>query len=350
MNTLLNLARQEIISLIPYSSARNESSQARIHLDANENPFTLSHEFNRYPEPQPLALQQRLCSLYEVTEEQLLVTRGSDEAIDLLVRVFCKPNQDGILITPPTYGMYSVSATIQGAFIKSVPLLQTQGFALDIDSIIQQWQPNIKLIFLCSPNNPTGNTLDQKSILELCTYCRDKALVIIDEAYIEFASSGSFAKSLNSLPNLVILRTTSKAYGLAGARCGSVLAQPELIALLKKVIAPYPIPSPVAQIVLEALSINKLACIQQQIQIIQEQRNLMRTFLLTLSSVRCVYPSQANFLLVQVDSPIRWLNLCREQGIIIRDRSNNQGLVNCVRLTIGTPEENQKVREVLTYV
>ncbi len=346
---LINLARKDVINLVPYRSARNESNQVGIHLDANENPFVSSSGFNRYPEPQPVSLLQKLGALYGVSEPQLLITRGSDEAIDLLIRVFCQANQDRILITPPTYGMYSVSASIQGAFIESAPLLSRE-FVLDVDAIIKQWQPTIKLIFLCSPNNPTGNILDVDAVLGLCEYFRNKALIVIDEAYIEFSTSKSLTRFLDRFPNLVILRTLSKAYGLAGVRCGSVLAHPEIIALLRKIIAPYPIPTPVLQVVLDALSETNAERIKSQIKTIQVQREELRAFLQNHTSVKYVYTSEANFLLVAVDSPKQWVGVCRDHGIVIRDRSNIPGLSNCVRITIGTPEENKTLQEVLRHV
>lgn len=350
MNTLLNLARREVINLTPYSSARNESSQAGIRLDANENPFDLTNGLNRYPEPQPVSLRQKLSTLYGVSEAQLLITRGSDEAIDLLLRVFCQANQDGILITPPTYGMYAVAAGIQGAFIQSVPLLIDRGFDLDVDAIIKQWLSQIKLMFFCSPNNPTGNILDTASIIALCERFHDKSLIVIDEAYIEFSLSQSLAGFLECFPNLVILRTISKAYGLAGVRCGSVLAHPTVITLLGKIIAPYPIPTPVVKVVLDALSDANIKRTQTQVQTIRLLREQLRAFLQNRPSVRCVYPSEANFLLLAVDSPSRWMQACRERGIVIRDRSNIPGLTDCVRISIGTPEEIQTLQEVLSYV
>lgn len=344
IDQFINLARKEVMNLIPYSSARKESNPVGIQLDANENPFV--SEFNRYPDPQPVRLRQNLCSLYGVNETQLLITRGSDEAIDLLMRGFCKANRDGILITPPTYGMYSVSANIQGAFIQSAPLT-SPGFELDADLIIRQWQPKIKLIFLCPPNNPTGNSLDTDVILQLCKL---NALIIVDEAYIEFSSRQSLTRCLDKFPNLVILRTLSKAYGLAGARCGSVLAHPDIIALLRKIIAPYPIPTPVVQVALDVLSDANAEQMNARIEIIKRQREELREFLQRHPLVKAVYPSDANFLLVAVNSPKRWMNVCREHGIVIRDRSNIPGLSDCIRISIGTPEENQRLQEVLGYV
>lgn len=350
MKHLHNLARKDVLDLIPYSSARHESHQAGIHLDANENPFASVGCFNRYPEPQPMHLCQKLCALYGVSASQLLMTRGSDEAIDLLLRVFCQAKLDGILITPPTYGMYAVSAGIQGAFIESVPLVPARGFDVDVEGILKQWRPNIKLMFFCSPNNPTGNVLDTASILALCEYFQDKAIIVIDEAYIEFSTSKSFSGFLTRFQNLVILRTISKAHGLAGVRCGSVLAHPDLITLLKKVIAPYPIPTPVSDCVLAALSDARQAQTAYYIQTIREEREQLCAFLQQHPAVKIVYPSEANFLLVAVDSPNRWMTVCRDNGIVIRSRSNIPGLADCVRISIGTPEENQILQEVLSHV
>lgn len=346
---LISLARKQVLDLVPYSSARNESNLVGIQMDANENPFVMKDGCNRYPEPQPVSLRQKLCALYGVRDAQLLITRGSDEAIDLLVRAFCQANQDGIVITPPTYGMYEVSARIQGASIKSVPLLSPD-FALDADDVIRQWQPNIKLIFLCSPNNPTGNSLDLEAVLKLCAYFSDKALIVIDEAYIEFSTRQSFVRFLDEFPNLVILRTLSKAYGMAGVRCGSVIAAPEIVALLRKILAPYPIPMPVLHVVLEALSDNNIEQRNVQIKMIQDQKKQLCLFLQRFPSVKKVYPSEANFLLVAVESPARWMAVCRDHGVVIRDRSNIAGLSDCVRITIGTPEENKTLQEVLGNV
>ncbi len=349
IDQLISLARKEVLDLVPYSSARNESDRFGINLDANENPFAMQQGFNRYPEPQPDSLRQKLCALYDVSTSQLLITRGSDEAIDLLIRAFCQANQDGIVITPPTYGMYEVSARIQGALITSVPLLSPD-FALDEDAVIDKWHTNIKLIFLCSPNNPTGNRLDLEAVLKLCTYFRDKALIVMDEAYIEFSTSHSMVKYLDEFPNLVILRTLSKAYGMAGVRCGSLIAAPQIITLLRKILAPYPIPMPVLNVALDALSNSNIAQRNVQIKMIQAQKEQLRLFLQRHPSVKKVYPSEANFLLVAVESPAHWMSVCRDRGVVIRDRSNIAGLSDCVRITIGTPEENKILLEVLGNV
>jgi histidinol-phosphate aminotransferase len=350
MEFVIKLARQSIQKLVPYSSARTESMQKGIHLDANENPFLREDGLNRYPYPQPVLLRQRLADLYGVKSSQLLLTRGSDEGIDLLTRVFCEANEDAILITPPTYGMYEVAANIQGVRIIRVPLEKDSGFALNKDNILNQYNSAIKLIFLCSPNNPTGNILNSDDVITLCKTLQNQALVVLDEAYIEFSTTSSLSHLVSQYSNLVVLRTLSKAFGLAGARLGALIADPNIIELLMKVIAPYPIPIPVERAAMNALSIENQAMICSQIQSIRRERDKLQGFLTTLSSVEYVYPSQANFLLVKVNEASTWMDTCKSHGIIIRSRVNLQGLQNCVRITIGTEEENKRLTEVLSYV
>lgn len=351
MNSPTRLARQAVLDLIPYSSARHESNlQTGIHLDANENPFQRQDDLNRYPDPQPMMLLQKLSQLYGLNTPQILMTRGSDEGIDLLLRVFCEAGRDGILITQPTYGMYEVAAGIQGALIKRVPLIPESGFRLDVAAIMEQWQPSTKLIFLCSPNNPTGNVFPAEELTQLCEYFMDKALIVVDEAYIEFSTSESLSQHLSRYPNLVLLRTLSKAYGLAAIRFGCVLGSPTVIALLKKVIAPYPIPVLVSKVVLDALSGESIRVAQSQIKAIQTERERLRLFLKTLPSVQTVYPSEANFLLVRVADADAWMAKCRDQRIVIRSRSSMLNLNQCVRISIGTTDENQRLQEVLSNV
>ena len=241
---VLSLLRPEILALSPYSSARKESSGGRIWLDANENPLTPSTGkplLNRYPEPQPADLIARLAAYYAVAENNILVTRGSDEGIDLLLRAFCRAGQDAILITPPTYGMYAVSAAIQNARVVAVPLLADKNFALNPEAVLAAITPSVKLVFLCSPNNPTGALLARRDVLQLVQELLSKAIVVVDEAYLEFAGTPSLTQELAGNPNLVVLRTLSKAFGLAGIRCGVTIASPTLISVLQKIIAPYPL-------------------------------------------------------------------------------------------------------------
>ncbi|KTD22564.1 Histidinol-phosphate aminotransferase (Imidazole acetol-phosphate transaminase) [Legionella londiniensis] len=350
MDNLNNLARKAVLKLIPYSSARSEIAADGIRLDANENPFCQEEGLNRYPEPQPRDLKRALAELYGVKDSQIIMTRGSDEGIDLLTRVFCEPGQDSVVVTPPTYGMYEVSASIQGVSVTPVPLLSEAGFALDKKSLLENPDKGIKLVFLCSPNNPTGNVFARADILEICEQFQGKALIVVDEAYIEFSDMESLSSSLSRYDNLVILRTLSKAYGLAGARMGCILANQAVVDLLKKIIAPYPIPVPVVKAVLPALSRKNLDWIRVQIQSIRKEREILRIFLASLSSVVEVYPSEANFLLVKVQDANRWMSLCRQHHIVIRSRTHMPELRNCVRISIGTDRENQRLREVLSYV
>ncbi|MGQ3890796.1 histidinol-phosphate transaminase [Legionella sp. CNM-4043-24] len=350
MRCAVTLARESIRKLVPYSSARTESMPKGIRLDANENPFWREDGLNRYPDPQPALLRQRLADLYGVESSQLLMTRGSDEGIDLLTRVFCEANKDAILITPPTYGMYEVAANIQGAGIIRVPLDKESGFSLNKETILNLRNPAIKLIFLCSPNNPAGNILSGDDVITLCRAFQDQAIIVLDEAYIEFSTAGSLSHLVLQHPNLVVLRTLSKAFGLAGARLGALIADGSMIALLMNVMAPYPIPMPVERAAMKALSIENQALVRAEIQTIRQERDRLRAFLATLPSVEYVYPSQANFLLVKVNDASTWMDVCKAHDIIIRSRVNLLGLENCVRITIGTAEENKRLKEVLSYV
>lgn len=347
MKFILDLARPEIVAMTPYSSARSEQKGGKIFLNANENPWDRENLYNRYPEPQPEELITKLSNLYQVNPEQLLVARGSDEVIDLLLRVFCVAGQDAIMITPPTYGMYKVSAAIQNAAVISVPLIKEQNFALDVDGILKNYRTNIKLIFLCSPNNPTGNLLGKDQILYLCQQLQKKTLIVVDEAYIEFSGAESMLKEISQYPNLVVLRTLSKAHGLAGVRCGSVIAHPMVIKLLQQIIAPYPIPRPVVSIICENLSENKLQQMKRIVAELIEQREILTQFLEYLPFVKKIWTSRANYILFRVTDAKKIMNYCLTQGVIIRDRSNDFSLDNCLRISVGTPAENQILMRVL---
>lgn len=346
MQEIIKLARPEISAMTPYSSARREQQTANVWLNANENPWDNENLLNRYPEPQPRDLVNLLSVLYQVQANQILVARGSDEAIDLLVRVFCAAGKDSILITPPTYGVYQIAATIQNAGVIKIPLLAENEFVLDVTAIVKAWNPSIKLIFLCSPNNPTGNLLGKDKILQLCREFENKALIVVDEAYIEFAAVESMAKEINVFSNLVVLRTLSKAHGLAGVRCGSVLANPVIIQLLQQVIAPYPIPRPVADLICQYLKKSEKETAAQVKQII-EQREWLLQQIAQLAYVNKVWPSQANFIVFKTDDAARIMQHCYDNGISIRDRSHEPGLTDCVRITVGTPKENQFLMQVL---
>lgn len=348
---VLSLVRAEILALTPYSSARKEASGGKVWLDANENPSTPhagAPRLNRYPEPQPAEVVARLASLYGVKPDRILVTRGSDEGIDLLLRAFCRAGQDSILTTPPTYGMYSVAAAIQGARVLSVPLVREKDFAVDPDAVIRAITPETKLVFLCSPNNPTGQLLDRDAVLKVVTALATRAVVVVDEAYAEFSTEPSLVQELDANPNLVVLRTLSKAYGLAGARVGVTLASPQLIGVLQKIIAPYPIPAPVVRAALDALTPAGISAARQSALDLVGERRRLTAALVKLPHVRKIWPSDANFLLVEVTDSARVMNIARAAGLVIRDRSKD--VPNTVRITIGTRAENDFALETLARV
>ncbi len=351
VESVLQLVRPEILALAPYSSARKESKGGRVWLDANENPETPSvHQplLNRYPDPQPPELIAKLAALYGVAPAQTLVTRGSDECVDLLLRTFCRAGQDAILITPPTYGMYVVAADIQGARTIRVPLIREKNFALDAEAVLKAVTPAVKLVLLCSPNNPTGNRLDRAALLSLVRTLAGRAVVVVDEAYVDFSDGPSLAGEIAANSNLIVLRTLSKAFGLAGARVGTTIADPAIIAVLQKVIAPYPVPTPVLQAALAALSADGLAASRESVHQLVAERNRLLAALPKLAAVKRIWPSDANYLLIEVADSARVMAAGRAAGIIWRDRSKD--VPNTIRITVGTAAENNSTLEVLSRV
>ena len=364
-NLATQLVRQNILELAPYESARSLDldsglleNQSTISLDANEAPVDLWSEeggrLNRYPEPQPRILLNRFSKLYGTSPRSILIGRGSDEAIDLLIRGFCEPKEDEILICPPTYGMYEVSARIQGVTVQTVPLLQnTEGFSLDETAIHRKLNQNrnIKIAFLCVPNNPTGTGFAPEALIRIAEMTSDKCLLVIDEAYQEFSKFPSMSDWLSRFPHLVVLRTLSKAWALAGVRCGTALAQPEVIEILQKIRAPYPIPTPCVDVIVAATSDAQQGKMRRQVESILEQRDQLSTQLARIPWIENVFPSDTNFILFKLDeaqtASKTVYEALRKQGIILRDRSKDLGLKNCIRITIGTPAENQKVLEAL---
>jgi histidinol-phosphate aminotransferase len=351
VDQVLALVRPDILALAPYSSARKEAKGGRVWLDANENPSTPAAGqplFNRYPDPQPPDLLAKLAGLYGVTPAQCLVTRGSDEGIDLLLRTFCRAGQDAILITPPTYGMYVVAAGIQGAKVVKVPLRRERNFALAAEAVIAAVTAEVKLVFLCSPNNPTGGLLERAAVLKVVRALASRAVVVVDEAYVDFADQPSLAAEIPANPNLVILRTLSKAFGLAGARVGTTIADPAIIAVLQKVIAPYPVPVPVLLAALGALSDEGLAAARQSVATLLAERTRLAAALPRLSAVKQVWPSDTNYLLVEVTDAAKAMALARGTGVIWRDRSKD--VPNTIRITVGTAAENDETLEVMGRV
>lgn len=339
MNDIKTLVRPNILSLKPYNSARDEfKGNEGVFLDANENPFG---ELNRYPDPYQKALKEQLSSLKNIPVENIFIGNGSDEVIDVLLRIFCTPDRDKIVICPPTYGMYEVSANINAIGLVSIPL--NDEFQLNLEAIETVSQTNevsdIKMIFLCSPNNPTGNTLvDIEKVLRSF-----KGIVIVDEAYIDFCEASSYIEKLKAYPNLVVMQTFSKAWGLAAARVGVAYASNEIIALMNKVKPPYNVSKLNQEAAIEAL--GKADDIQQQKELIITQRNWLKNELAQLLIVSNVYPSDSNFILIEVTDADDLYTYLVERKMITRNR--NSVVKNCIRITVGTEEENQQLIEVL---
>ncbi|TAL87414.1 MAG: histidinol-phosphate transaminase [Rhodanobacter sp.] len=347
--SVLDLAREEIRAMQPYSSARMEASGGQVLLNANESAWVPNGDdglgCNRYPEPQPAALIHALATLYGMREDQVLVGRGSDEAIDLLVRAFCRAGQDAILIQPPTFGMYAVSARIQNAGVIEVPLVDD--FTLDVDAVLAAVTSAVKLVFVCTPNNPTGQTVSRGQIERLARALTGRALLVVDEAYVEFADQGSVADLIDDHDNLAVLRTLSKAWALAGARIGCLLANGAVIALLRRIMAPYPLPLPCVAAALAVLSPQGQATAREHLAVVRAQRVVMREAMLKLPGVQAVLPSQANFLALRFDDAGAVYRRLLDAGIVVRDVRRYPNLGDALRITLGTPEENARVLAVL---
>jgi histidinol-phosphate aminotransferase len=342
--SILALARPDIVSLKAYSHASWDPAFERLH--ANELPWRAETDrsiagLNRYPEPHPHVLAQRLAALYDVPAEKLLPGRGSDESIDLLVRGFCRAGVDNVVICPPTFGMYAVAARIQGADVREVPLLPAQNFALDAAGVLAACDANTKIVFLCSPNNPTGNAMDPAAVERLLVALANRSLVVVDEAYIEFSGDSSLTTALDRFPNLVVLRTLSKAFGLAGARVGSLIAAPEIVALLAKVIPPYSIPQLTIEAVLATLADPQLAIQRERVAQIRRERERLRTALANCRSVQKIWPSVANFLLVDFGDAEAVLAAARAAKLLIRDMRNVSP--RSLRISVGSPEQNDRL-------
>jgi histidinol-phosphate aminotransferase len=341
-----SIARPDILTLDPYEHAAWDPTLERMH--ANELPWRSSGDasaagLNRYPEPQSRELVQQLASLYQQPTANVLVTRGSDEAIDLLTRAFCRAGIDQVLVCPPTFGMYAVAARVQGAGVVRVPLRHTQGFEYDPAAVLAACTPTVKLVYVCSPNNPTGNLIPEAVILQLASRLAGTALLVVDEAYIEFAGVASCARQLPDHPWLVVLRTLSKAYGLAGARCGVVLAHAEIIALLRRIVEPYNMAQLSVEAVLRALQPVARAITHECVALIQNEREQLAAALSRSAAVVRVWPSAANFLLVEFKDPQQAFERARAAGLLVRDVRRQPALERALRLTVGTPEQNQRL-------
>lgn len=321
----------------PYSSARDEfKGEARVFLDANENALGSPSLkwYNRYPDPMQWEIKDKLSVIKKIPATQIFLGNGSDEPIDLLYRCFCEPGLDEVIVCPPTYGMYEVSANINDIKLTRVPL--TSSFQLDLEAIEQAIQPRTKIIWICSPNNPTGNSIDRQDI-EMILNNFD-GIVVIDEAYINFSRQRSFIGDLSDYPNLVVLQTLSKAWGLAGLRLGMAFASEKIIAYLNKIKPPYNISKPVQDLVLKAL--DEVAQVNDMIMLLVDSRARLEQALGELSAVLQVYPSDANFLLVKFDDAKAMYAHLLNLGIVVRDRSNVVLCDQCLRITVGTDPEN----------
>lgn len=337
-----NLIRENIKSLKPYSSAREEfknSASNLVYLDANENPFDTG--LNRYPDPQQNLVKAALAKIKNVSREQLLLGNGSDEVLDLIFRVFCEPKVDTVIVLPPTYGMYEVLANTNDVKILNISLLDN--YQPNVDEILKAQNSQTKLLFLCSPNNPTANSFNADKIETLIK--KFTGIVIIDEAYIDFSSQESWIGRLNEFPNLIVIQTLSKAYGLAGIRLGACYSSTKIISVLNKIKPPYNVNQLTQQTALKALQ-NSIKT-NNEIAIIISERNKLKTDLEEISFIMKVYPSDANFLLVKVDKAIVRYNQLVEYGIIVRNRTNQPICENCLRFTVGTKEENKKLMKTL---
>jgi histidinol-phosphate aminotransferase len=343
MNAVVALARPEIVTLKPYSHAAWLPSLTRLH--ANEAPWrpaddTTAAGLNRYPEPQPRALIERLGQLYGVADSGVLATRGSDEAIDLLSRIYLRAGVDAILQCTPTFGMYQVAARIQGAQVIEVPLDRSRGWALDPERLLAAWRPNIKLVYLCSPNNPTANLLDSAALEAICAALDGKAIVVIDEAYVEWSRSSSLVHWLKRFSTLAILRTLSKAHALAGARIGALLAHPALIELAKRVIPPYSLAQPTVEAAMRALAPPELAAGQSRLEGLLAEREYLARGLAASPCVERVWPSDANFLLIDCGDADRFMSNALGGGMIVRDLRAHPLLPRSLRVSVGTRAHN----------
>jgi histidinol-phosphate aminotransferase len=347
--SVLDLARPDIRALSPYSSARMEAQGGTVLLNAIESsrpPYIPGGDgLNRYPDPQPRALVDALADLYGSEPDRLLVTRGSDEAIDLLVRAFCRAREDAVVVSPPTFGMYAVCARIQGAAVIEAPL-EAAG-ELDADKLLAAVTPATKLVFVCNPNNPTGNLVRRDVLERLARELDGRAVLVIDEANAEFSGVASATSLIDDHDNVAVLRTLSKAWSLAGARVGALVARAEVIALLRRIIPPYPLPSPCVDAALGALSYEGRRVQRHHLQEILAERARMFAALSAMPGVREVLPSHANFLAVRFDDAAGTYRRLLAAGIVVRDITRYPGLGDALRITVGTGNENDRVLAIL---
>lgn len=339
---LNKLVRSTILKMKPYTSARDEYPtvvEGMIFLDANENPFEKG--WNRYPDSKQFAVKQKIGSIKAIAENRITLGNGSDEILDLIFRVFCEPGKDNIISLPPTYGMYSVLADLND--IENREVLLNVDFQPDIPKILAQVDKHTKLLFLCSPNNPTGNLVSEETIVMLLN--RFNGIVVVDEAYIDFTTQQSWAKRGIAFENLIVIQTLSKAYGMAGIRLGMAFASPEITALLHKIKPPYNI-STLSQEKVLLMDPN----IEKEVSLIQKDKETLIKVLLKVNFIKKIYPSDANFILIRVDDADKRYRQLLDNGIVVRNRNQYPLCDNCLRITIGTPDENKTLLEVISKI
>ena len=346
--SVLDLVRTDLRGMQAYSAAEQVGDSVR--LNANESPYRddlgrYERPLNRYPEIRPQRLTRALAQWFDCDPNELLVTRGSSEAIDLLIRVFCRANEDAVVVSPPAFSMYAHYARVQGAELRRVPLVEARDFVFEAQPIIDACDDDVRLIFICSPNNPTGGLAPIEEIRMLASARKDRSVIVVDEAYLEFADCPSARTLASELDNIVVLRTLSKALGLAGVRCGSVIAQRELIELLSAVQPPYSVATPVVETALHALRAESLRSAMSRIDAIRDERERVTRKLAKMPQILHVYPSAANFALVRFADLTAALNACKAANILIRDVSSE--VADCARITIGTRTENDTLLTVL---
>jgi histidinol-phosphate aminotransferase len=342
-----SLVRENIKKMTAYSSARHEfTGEASVFLDANENAFgsPLPDNFNRYPDPLQMQVKEKLSKIKGVPSQNIFLGNGSDEAIDLFYRIFCEPRRDNTIIFPPTYGMYEVCAEMNDVKVKKVNL--TKEYQLNIEATEQAIDPSTKLIFICSPNNPTGNSINRSDVEVILN--NFDGIVVIDEAYINYSKQRSFITELTEYPNLVVMQTLSKAWGLAGLRLGMAFASQPIIELMNKVKYPYNINTATQLLALEAL--DNINWVNEHIATTVVERENLKIELLNLSFTENVYPSDANFLLAKMKHARNIYDQLCKKGIIVRDRSKVVLCEDCLRITVGTEDENKKLIQALNNI
>ena len=353
MSGVLELVREDLRDFGGYKSARTEALQGQVWLNANEsawaNPADTNATSRRYPDPQPAALRKVLAGLYSCDEDQLLIGRGSDEAIDLLVRALCNPGKDAVVITPPVFGMYAVCARLQNAPVIEVPLQDAaDGLVTDLETIARTAiEREAKIVFLCSPSNPSGSAIALADIEHLAARLQGRSLVVVDEAYGEFSDTPSAITLLASQPNIAVLRTLSKAHALAAARIGVVIADPALIEILRRCQAPYPVPTPCAELALAGLSPAARTETENRVALVKSERTRLHVALASMPQVLRVYASQGNYLLVRFRDAERAFRGLLAAGVVVRDQRAAPQLGDALRITVGSPEQNDRVISAL---